>query len=138
MLKLEINGKYVAIVNNFEFDGKQLDIVGYRHTLLTSVSQGGFNYKVRNEGDLKTVLTWVVRGLRTNRDEIRLVEFRFNEPHRANICYRLLSEIDVELCSMLEYDQPSNVIRYWMKLNSETGKYVTHLHNPWCEIGLNE
>ena len=142
---------FIALI---DINHGELSIDGYNPRLFGYDKAGGYDTVVYNEDELLTVFLWVVRGLRTNKQGITDIEFRFRDESVAVTCGRLLHRIEPDLCLGLSYrigetlfercfnfyprfiDTYPHRMIYRMKLNSETGRFVTHLNNPWCEVGL--
>ena len=147
--------KYLALVDFDSIMGKRVRVTGYNPKKFGYVKAGGWEQPdLDRDDDLQLVLATIVRGLQTNKQGIAEIEFRFSNESDAITCEKLISRFDPDYSyessyrrdesSMLWYFNfyPQEVclypynLKYRMTLNSSTGGYVTHLNNPWCEVGL--
>lgn len=145
--------KYVALIDINDSVG-QIRVTGYSPRLVGYECVYRLEQQVWGELGLQNVLSWVIRGLRSNRDGIREIEFRFRRDEHVSKCLRILTEIEREQCEQVSYRDTENwvskifnwypentvfypcVVTYRMILNSTVGKKVTTLDNPWLEIGM--
>ena len=145
--------KYLALAD-INLSAGNIRVTGYNPKKIGYARAGGWETRVWDENGLRTVFAMIVQGLRTNKQGIRDIEFRFRYETDISMCMRLMTEVYPELRERLMYRNDESLIDkffnwypedvewypcrliYRMKLNSTTGRYVTHLNNPWCEVGL--